>query len=323
MFLFSGSSALAAENLPVFQYGRGSQLPRRSDQPRHPAKSGAAVLPADERPAAEPHQGAEGQIPLLVLDHGVGRRTVPSLCARSARLVPRTGCHGMRGVPGRDLLPLAGITPLEGGFRGAGETPYGPRAQGVRDETHGLPKHGADLLRPNRRNGRPDGVQDHPGRRRQTRAGLEIAQLRLCQRTESKTARAAAQLQAVGRHRLPFLEPQLERMAADGRQVRRLDRLGRYGGRGGEPLHGLRDLRRAPEGFDGHLRFHEGAAQSGTGHTQAGIRHRERGGEEVPARGGAPLPARDVVGRRGARRHGMAGQRVAKRSLHEAIRPER
>ena len=138
LFLFSGSSALAAENLPVFQYGRGSQLPRRSDQPRHPAKSGAAVLPADERPAAEPHQGAEGQIPLLVLDHGVGRRTVPSLCARSARLVPRTGCHGMRGVPGRDLLPLAGITPLEGGFRGAGETPYGPRAQGVRDETHGL-----------------------------------------------------------------------------------------------------------------------------------------------------------------------------------------
>ena len=99
--------------------------------------------------------------------------------------------------------------------------------------------------------------------------------------------------------------------------------IGRYGGRGSEPLHGLRNLRRAPEGFDGHLRFHEGAAQSGTGHTQAGIRHRERGGEEVPARGGAPLPARDVVGRRGARRHGMAGQRVAKRSLHEAIRPER
>ena len=69
--------------------------------------------------------------------------------------------------------------------------------------------------------------------------------------------------------------------------------------------------------------FMKALPKSGAGHTQAGIRHRERGGEEVPARGGAPLPARDVVGRRGARRHGMAGQRVAKRSLHEAIRPER
>ena len=54
-----------------------------------------------------------------------------------------------------------------------------------------------------------------------------------------------------------------------------------------------------------------------------GIRHGDRSGEEIPAGGRAPLPARDVVGRRGARRDGMAGQRVAERGVLEALRPER
>ena len=53
-----------------------------------------------------------------------------------------------------------------------------------------------------------------------------------------------------------------------------------------------------------------------------GVRHGDRSGEEIPAGFGAPLPARDVVGRRGARRDGMAGQRTAERSLLETLRPE-
>ncbi len=46
---------------------------------------------------------------------------------------------------------------------------------------------------------------------------------------------------------------------------------------------------------------------------------RERGGESLPARRRAALPARDVVGRRGARRYGMARQRVAERGVLETL----
>lgn len=64
-----------------------------------------------------------------------------------------------------------------------------------------------------------------------------------CQRHRPETAPAAAQLQALGRHRLPLLEPQLGPVAADGRQVCRMARLGGYSRRGDQPLHGLRNLR--------------------------------------------------------------------------------
>ena len=106
-----------------------------------------------------------------------------------------------------------------------------------------------------------------------------------------------------------FLEPELGPVAADGRQVREVALVGGDPGRSDQPLHGLRDLRRAPDRRYGHLRIH---ARPAEGHPRAegpaGVRHGERSRQEVPARLGAPLPARDVVGRRGARRDGMARQ---------------
>lgn len=55
---------------------------------------------------------------------------------------------------------------------------------------------------------------------------------------------------------------------------------------------------------------------------RSGVRDRHRSRQETPARSSTPLSARDVVGRRGARRDGMARQRVAERSVLEALRPE-
>ena len=67
----------------------------------------------------------------------------------------------------------------------------------------------------------------------------EGAKLCIRQRRQPEAAPAAAQLQTLGRHRLPLLEPQLERMAADGGQICEMARFGRDSGRGHQPLHGL------------------------------------------------------------------------------------
>ena len=218
----------------------------------------------------------------------------------------------MRRVSGRNLLPFAGVAGVERGFHRTGEAPYGDDQEGIRREAHRLPQHRADLLRRDRRHGRRHGLPHDAGRRRQARAGLEIAQLRLCQRHQSETAPVAAQLQALGRHCVPFLEPQLGRMAADGGQIRQMALFGRNAGRGHQPLHGLRDVRGASDGGYGNLRIHAGAPQSDPRQEERhGVRHRKRGRQEVPAGVRTPLSARNVVGRRGARRDGVARQRVA------------
>ena len=242
------------------------------------------MLPADERPAAETHQREQGQVPLLVLDHGHRRRAVPCVRPRSPRLVQGAGGDGMRGVPGRNLFALAGLAGFERGFPGAGQTAHRPHQEGVRGEAHGVPQHGADLFGRDRRDGGRHGLPHDAGRRRQARAGLEVAQLRLCQRHRPEAAPAAAQLQALGRHRVPLFEQKLGPVAADGGQIRAMALFGRDAGRGGEPVHGLRDLRRTPDRRHGHLRIHARASQSGSGQEKRpGIRHGDRSGEEIPA----------------------------------------
>ena len=77
-------------------------------------------------------------------------------------------------------------------------------------------------------------------------------------------------------------------------------------------LFGLRDVRGASDGGYGNLRIHAGAPQSDPRQEERhGVRHRKRGRQEVPAGVRTPLSARNVVGRRGARRDGVARQRVA------------
>ena len=72
----------------------------------------------------------------------------------------------------------------------------------------------------------------------------------------------------------------------------------RYGGRGSEPLHGLRNLRRTPDRRHGNLRVHACAAEGDPRQEKrTGIRDRHRSRQEIPARSGAPLSARDVMGR--------------------------
>ena len=138
--------------------------------------------------------------------------------------------------------------------------------EGVRRETHGLPQYGADLLGRHRRHGRRNGLPHDACRGSQARARLEVAQLRLRQRRGPETPSAAAQLQTLGRHRLPLLEPELGPVAADGRQVREVALVGGDPGRSDQPLHGLRDLRRAPDRRHGHLRVH---ARPAEGHPRA------------------------------------------------------
>ena len=68
-----------------------------------------------------------------------------------------------------------------------------------------------------------------------------------------------------------------------------------------EPLYGLRNFRGTPGCQYRNLRVHARPAQSHSRQEErAGVRHRNRSRQEVSARCRAPLPARDVLGRRGA-----------------------
>lgn len=60
LLIFSGTPALATEEVPLLQHGQGPQLPRRPPEPLDHAESRPAVLPAYERPAAEVDQGEQG-----------------------------------------------------------------------------------------------------------------------------------------------------------------------------------------------------------------------------------------------------------------------
>lgn len=68
-----------------------------------------------------------------------------------------------------------------------------------------------------------DGFQDHVGRGSPTRTGMEVARLCLCQCARPALEAVAAQLQALGRHRVPFLQP---RVGANGLSRRKNTRGG-------------------------------------------------------------------------------------------------
>ena len=60
LLIFSGTPALATEEVPLLQHGQGPQLSGRPAEPLHHAESRPAMLPADERPVAEAHPGKQG-----------------------------------------------------------------------------------------------------------------------------------------------------------------------------------------------------------------------------------------------------------------------
>ena len=60
MLIFSGTPALAIEEVSLLQHGQGPQLSGRPAEPLHHAESRPAVLPADECPATEAHPGKQG-----------------------------------------------------------------------------------------------------------------------------------------------------------------------------------------------------------------------------------------------------------------------
>ncbi len=100
------------------------------------------------------------------------------------------------------------------------------------------------------------GVSRRPRRRRRAPHRTAFGTPPLPGRHGPGTAAPAARLPPVRRHRFPFLQPGLERVAADRGEVRRLAVAA--GRRRPVPLHGLRDLRRAPVEGDRHLRVLRG-----------------------------------------------------------------
>ena len=162
---------------------------------------------------------SEGRFRCTFFADGAGRRTDAGVCARGARFVPPPGPDGLRGVPGRNLLSLAGFAFVEGGFHAAGCAPYRTDEKGVRHYADCLSQYRTDLFRPDRRRCGRDGFQDHVGRGSPTRTGMEVARLCLCQCARPALEAVAAQLQALGRHRVPFLQPRVGPMASHGGKI--------------------------------------------------------------------------------------------------------
>lgn len=229
----------------------------------------------------------------------------------------------MRRVSGRNVRPLAGLAGQRRGVRRPDSPALPDDRAGVRRQAEGLSQHRTDLFGPYRGDRRLVGLPHDAHRGGEAHSGLEKSELRLRQRDQPEAALAAAQLQAQRRHRVPLLGPQLERVAADSRQIRRLARQPRHAGRDRQSVHGLRDLRRAPVGRDGHFRLHGRPARQGAGDQIAEIRHAERSVEKIPARRSAALALPDLVGRRRARRDGMDRQRASERGVRQAVQAPR
>ena len=136
--------------------------------------------------------------------------------------------------------------------------------------------------------------------------------------TTGRPAAPAARLPALRRHRVPLLAALLGRVAADRREIRP---LGLRPLRGGPlALHGLRDLRRAPVAGDRDLRVLRGMGRPDPGAARRDVLD-ALPGDRAPAGSrnavGAPRP---LLGRRGSRPFGLAGQRPAARRAEAAVR---
>ena len=191
---------------------------------------------------------------------GTPPRAALGLGAGRPRRLPAAGVGRARRDPRGDVAPFARLARVARRIRRAGRPSPGHGRGDLRPRAAGFPQHGAHLLR--RPRGAP-GEARIPGRARRRRRAPDRAALgprRLPGRDARRPAASPSGLPPVRRHRLPLLEPVLERVAADAREVRPLDLPARR--RGPLALHGLRDLRRAPGPRDRHLRVLRGLGRT-------------------------------------------------------------
>ena len=131
---------------------------------------------------------------------------------------------------------------------------------------------------------RGDGLlrRDHHGRGRPY-PGLSKPELRLPAQGLPAAEDAAEELLAQRRHRVPVLQPPVGGVAADGREVRPLGQRRQRQRARREPVHGLRDPRRAPVGGHGHLRFHAASARRDPQAPRQQLQDAQRGGRLLRA----------------------------------------
>ena len=219
--------------------------------------------------------------------------------------------------------PLARLARLEGGLHPAGETPHEPHEEGVRRKAHGLPQYGAHLLddigamvaEMGFRTMLAEGAKHVLGWKspNYVYANAVDQKLRLLLRNYKLSDDIAFRFSNQSWDQWPLTaEKYVDWLTSNDTPGEVINLFMDYE-TFGEHQH-------ADTGIFEFMRTLPKAILAKK--ERAGVRHRQRDGQEAPARLGAPLPACDVVGRRGARRYGLARQRAPERGLLEALRPE-
>ena len=170
------------------------------------------------------------------------------------------------------------------GISGTGSAAPGADPDTLRAKRPDLPPHRVDLQQRPGADGGRDGLQRHPcrGGRKAPRRPEPEPPLPPCRLRDAEAP--PQELPPLGRRGLSLLRAELGRIPAHRGEVRPLAPPDRAGGGGDQPVHGLRNVRRASVGRNGDLRIPPGAARRGPAESRFFLSDPRRGGRRPSRR---------------------------------------